>query len=66
MNYFCKDCKYYVPEEPKRLAGECHRYPPTVQWDAESVETNFPEVVGETDWCGEFERAKTKSPVVGT
>ena len=60
----CKDCKYYVLFEDGYVSsfadGDCHRFPKTSSNKQESTgceEELFMhiQVLGDYDWCGEFE-----------
>ena len=53
----CENCKFWSFEAGfgDHKFGDCHRYPPTVIWDADDGEhtTAFPET-GMNQWCGEW------------
>lgn len=42
----CKNCSFY-----SEVGSQCRRYPPALDGNC----SNFPEVIGEEEWCGEFE-----------
>ena len=43
------------PADDDVVAGDCHRYPPQIVQDGDgTVYSEFPVVMGEDEWCGEF------------
>jgi hypothetical protein len=36
------------------IVGVCRRYPPVIVVAYPSAESIFPDVTGNTDWCGEY------------
>ena len=47
----CQECVYW--EREKGVGGKCHRYPPKVAYDGESLISRFSRV-SESNWCGEW------------
>lgn len=62
----CQTCRFYHPDDGYPETGECHRFPPLVNFSVGVGEgSEFP-VVMMTDWCGEYQEKDstwTGSPV---
>lgn len=62
MKENCKNCKYFDSIEKIKypIIGQCKRFPPTVLRNGLSFESEYPQVIGSADWCGEFKSNKAK------
>lgn len=66
---FCRECAYWKlfrrREHPEFALGFCRREPPTIDHQGNAL---HPVVLG-SDWCGEFELARSQecnSPTLAT
>lgn len=70
----CKNCKWWYKAEEQYVYGECHRLPPTPDFDFSITPSKWGEGgsgtisrrakpiypnTHETDWCGEFREARS-------
>jgi len=61
MRECCKQCRFFLCDSRfKSPIGKCRRYPPTVTKECNAFDSEFPEVIGNEDWCGEFQNRKLK------
>lgn len=61
MKENCKQCRYFLRDARfTAIVGKCRRYPPTVTKESNAFDSEFPEVIGSEDWCGEFQSKKIK------
>lgn len=51
MGRLCKNCEYYNEIDKD---GYCYRYPPRLVTVNKGVESEYPIVDKDVDWCGEF------------
>jgi len=59
MKRYCKDCQYFYftgrENSWKASDGECRKSPPVNIRQDDGINTMFPMMVSDKDWCGEFD-----------
>lgn len=58
----CGNCRFWNQDDSGTSVGTCHRYPPTVYGEHETVVLQALPVSGASFWCGEFEPAEEERP----
>jgi len=56
MKLRCETCEYYQPLRYSQRRGLCRIHPPILYLADDLSRGLWPEVTGEKDWCGEWQR----------